>query len=70
MSASPILIDGKIYAASEDGYVYVYPVAPTFKLLARNAVGEGIMATPAVADNRLYIRGKTHLYCIGQLMKD
>jgi outer membrane protein assembly factor BamB len=66
VSASPILIDGKIFAASEDGNVYVLAASPSFKLLAKNALGEAIMATPAVADNRLYVRGATHLYCIGK----
>jgi outer membrane protein assembly factor BamB len=66
MTASPVMIDGKIYAASERGTVYVFAAAPTFKLLAKNPVGELVMATPAVADNRLFIRGKTHLFCIGK----
>lgn len=65
MTASPILIDGKIYAASEDGYVYVYPAEPRFDLLARNQVGEAMTATPAVSGNRLFIRGSHHLFCIG-----
>jgi outer membrane protein assembly factor BamB len=65
-SASPILIDGKIYALGEQGTVFVYRASPTFKLLAKNAVGEGVMATPAVADNRLFIRGSEHLICIGK----
>jgi outer membrane protein assembly factor BamB len=64
--ASPILIDGKIYAIDEEGRVFVYAAAPVFKLLARTPMGEPVMATPAVADNRLYIRGHSHLYCIGK----
>lgn len=66
VTASSILIDGKIYTISEDGTVYVYRAAPTFELLAKNSVGEDVFATPAVANQRLYIRGKTHLFCIGQ----
>jgi outer membrane protein assembly factor BamB len=66
MTASPILIDGKVYAVSEDGVVYVFPAAPTFQLLAKNALGEPVMATPAVADGRLYIRGRDHLFCIAR----
>jgi outer membrane protein assembly factor BamB len=66
MSASPILIDGKIYAASEDGYVYVFAAAPTFKLLAKNPIGETIIATPAVADGHLLVRGSNHVFCIGK----
>jgi len=38
--ASPILVDGKIYAASEEGDVFVFPAAPKFELLARNRIGE------------------------------
>ncbi|HLJ94674.1 MAG TPA: PQQ-binding-like beta-propeller repeat protein [Gemmataceae bacterium] len=66
VSASPILIDGKIYTISEDGIVFVFPAATNFKLLAKNNMGEPVYATPAVADNRLYIRGKAHLFCIGK----
>jgi outer membrane protein assembly factor BamB len=66
VTASPILVDGKVYAVSVRGDVYVFEAAPTFKLLARNAIGEPVSATPAVADNRLFIRGKTHLFCIGK----
>jgi outer membrane protein assembly factor BamB len=64
--ASPILIDGKIYAVNDNGTVFVFPAAPTFKLLAKNSVGESVKATPAVADNRLFIRGIHHLFCIGK----
>jgi outer membrane protein assembly factor BamB len=66
VTASPVLIDGKVYAISEDGVVYVFEAAPIFKLLAKNALGEPVSATPAVADNRLFIRTKTHLICIGK----
>jgi outer membrane protein assembly factor BamB len=65
-TASPVLIDGKIYAISENGTVFVFPADTTYKLLAKNSVGEQVYATPAVADGKLYIRGKTSLYCIGK----
>jgi len=64
--ASPLIIDGKVYATSAVGDVYVFAAEPTFRLLARNALGEGVRATAAVADGRLYIRGERHLYCIGK----
>lgn len=66
ISASPILVNGKIYAVNEAGTVYVFEAAPAFKLLAKNSVGEKVEATPAVADGRLLIRGESHLFCIGQ----
>jgi outer membrane protein assembly factor BamB len=65
-SASPILINGKVIAAGEDGTVYVFEAANKFNLLAKNSLGEPIMATPAVADGRLYLRGSEHLFCIGK----
>jgi outer membrane protein assembly factor BamB len=69
-NASPLVIDGKVYAASVAGDVYVFAAEPTFRLLARNELGESIRATAAVADGRLYLRGNTHLFCIGKSRKE
>jgi outer membrane protein assembly factor BamB len=69
-NASPLVIDGKIYAANVAGDIYVIAAEPAFRLLARNSLGEVIRATPAVADGRLYIRGNTHLFCIGKSHKE
>ncbi len=65
-TASPILVDGKVYAIAKDGAVYVFEAATKFKLLARNTVSEAVSSTPAVADNHLFIRGEKHLFCIGK----
>jgi outer membrane protein assembly factor BamB len=65
-TSSPVMIDGKMVAASEEGDVYVLAAEPTFRLIAKNALGERVRATPAVANNRLYIRGQDHLFCIGK----
>jgi outer membrane protein assembly factor BamB len=64
--ASPIMIDGKIYAATEDGDVFVFAAEPTFKLLAQNSIGERFVASPAVVDGRLYLRGQNNLICVGK----
>jgi outer membrane protein assembly factor BamB len=64
--ASPLLIDGKVYATSSTGDVYVLAAEPTYRLLARNSLGETVRATAAVVDGRLYIRGDRHLFCIGK----
>ncbi len=66
MTASPLLIDGKVYAVSEPGNVFVFAAEPQYRLLARNEVGERVRATPAVSDGRLYIRGERHLFCFGK----
>ncbi|HZZ79379.1 MAG TPA: PQQ-binding-like beta-propeller repeat protein [Gemmataceae bacterium] len=64
--ASPLLIDGKIYATTAAGDVFVLAADPKFQQFARNALGEVVRATPAVAGGRLYIRGERHLFCIGK----
>ena len=65
VSASPIMVNGKIYVINEQGSVFVISADPMkFKQLGRASVGEQVYATPAVADGRLFIRGSTHLFCI------
>lgn len=66
VTASPVLIDGKIYSVNEGGRVSVFAAEPKFKLLAENDLKEGVYASPAVANGRLYIRGTTHLFCLGK----
>jgi outer membrane protein assembly factor BamB len=66
INASPIQIDGNVYVATEEGDVYVYRAAPAFKLLAKNSLGEGVRATPAVSNGRLFIRGERRLCCIAK----
>ena len=63
--ASPIVANGKIYAAREDGVVFVARCDEKFELLASNTLGETIVASPVPVDNRLLIRGEQNLFCIG-----
>jgi hypothetical protein len=36
---------------------------PKLKYLAKNDVGESCVATPAIAENRIYVRTVNTLYC-------
>ncbi|PYP83129.1 MAG: pyrrolo-quinoline quinone [Blastocatellia bacterium AA13] len=63
-SASPIAADGKIYLSSEDGDIFVVKAGPTYELLADNAMGEVMMATPAISDGMIFVRGQNTLFCI------
>lgn len=56
-SASPILIDDKIYAVGEDGLVAVVAADREFKLYGKSPIGDDAFATPAVANGRVYFRG-------------
>ena len=63
--ASPIACaDGRIYFGSP-GKSYVIKAGPKFELLATNDLNDGHYTTPAVSNGRLFIKGKTHLWCIG-----
>jgi outer membrane protein assembly factor BamB len=65
-TASPVAADGKLYFTSEEGEVYVVRAADRFELLARNALGEVTMATPAISQGRLFFRTKEHLVAVGR----
>lgn len=62
---SPVLIDGKIYANSKEGETIVLEAADTYKLVARNPLGEASYSTPCVDGSRLYLKTFTHLVCVG-----
>jgi outer membrane protein assembly factor BamB len=55
-SASGIAADGKLYFSSEEGTVFVIKAGPTFELLARNAMKDICMATPAISGNSIFFR--------------
>jgi outer membrane protein assembly factor BamB len=65
-SASPVASDGKIYLASEDGDVFVVKAGPTYELLATNPVGQVVMASPAISDGLIIVRGVKEVIAIGQ----
>lgn len=64
-SASPIAADGHLYIASEDGEVFVVKAGPEHELVATNSVGELLMATPAIANGMLIVRGIKHVFAFG-----
>jgi len=65
-TASPVASDGKIYLSSEDGDVFVVRAGPKHELLATNPVGEVMMATPAISDGLVIVRGINHLFAFGE----
>jgi len=67
--ASPVAADGKIYVAGENGFIVVLSTGPKLKILAKNDMGEPCIATPAIADGRLFIRTRESIYCISDEAK-
>ena len=66
-SASPIATaDGRIYWASP-GRTYVLKASSKLEVLATNDLDDGADYTSAaIAEGRIYIKGKVHLWCIGK----
>jgi len=63
--ASPVAGDGKIYLAGENGVVLVLKDNAEYEMLAKNDMGESIVATPAIAGGSLFIRTRTKVLSIG-----
>ncbi|MCC7083781.1 MAG: PQQ-binding-like beta-propeller repeat protein [Pirellulales bacterium] len=62
---SPVRAGNRIYCMSSDGDVVVIEAAKKYKLLAKNSLGEGTRATPAIAGGRMYLRTDSHLISLG-----
>jgi len=64
--ASPVAGDGNVYFPSKEGVVFVIRAGPKFELLAKNDMGEGIVASPAISEGQIFLRGEKHLFCIAR----
>ncbi|MEZ5384049.1 MAG: PQQ-binding-like beta-propeller repeat protein [Prosthecobacter sp.] len=62
--ASPVAADGKVFVAGKNGFVVVLEDGPEMKVLGKNDIGEEIIATPSIADGRLFIRTRESLVCV------
>jgi outer membrane protein assembly factor BamB len=65
-SASPVAADGKIYLSNEDGEMLVVAAGNEFKQIAASSMGETLMATPAISEGVMYVRGRSTLFAIGR----
>ena len=65
-SASPVAADGKLYLSNEDGEMLVIAAGPAYAHLATNSMNETLMATPALSEGVMYVRGASTLFAIGR----
>jgi hypothetical protein len=56
--------DGKLYLPSEDGDIFVVKAGLQYELLNWNEMGEILMASPAISDGMLIVRGRHHVFAI------
>lgn len=62
--ASPVGADQRIYITGRNGTTLVLQRSAELKVLARNRLDDRLDASPALAGNRLFLRGSRFLYCI------
>ncbi|MNC89745.1 hypothetical protein D3C83_57250 [compost metagenome] len=65
-SASPVVVDGKVFFTNDDGETFVLRAGREFDLLRVNRLGERTLASPALVDGRWYVRTDRHLVAIGR----
>jgi outer membrane protein assembly factor BamB len=63
-SSSPFAAEGRVYFQDESGLTVVLRAGTTFQKLAENALRERTLASIAVSEGALFIRGEQHLYKI------
>ena len=63
-TASPVAFEGKLLLTSEDGDTFVIKAGPKHEVLGTNSLGEPVLASPAIAAGRIFIRSDKNLYCI------
>jgi outer membrane protein assembly factor BamB len=65
VQASPSISGNRLYVPCVSGLTIVVEVGRTYKELARNEVTEKVVASPAFAPGRIYLRGMNSLYALG-----
>ncbi|MBW8036176.1 MAG: PQQ-binding-like beta-propeller repeat protein [Planctomycetes bacterium] len=63
--SSPLIAGGHLYAAREDGMVFVIKLNDKFEIVSEIDMKDKIIASPIAISNRLLIRTNHHLFCIG-----
>jgi len=64
--ASPSVVGDTLMVVSEKGTVVFVKSGDQYQEIGRAEIGEHVMASPAFADGRIFIRGKKHLFCFGR----
>ena len=67
--ASPSLAGGRLYLFSQKGTAVVVEAARQFKELFRTEMGDGFHASPAFAQDKIFLRGLTNVWCVGKAGK-
>jgi outer membrane protein assembly factor BamB len=63
--SSPLIAGDHLYAAREDGKIFIIKLADKFEIISEIDMEDKIIASPIAISNRLLVRTNKHLYCIG-----
>ena len=63
-SSSPVIANGHVYCTREDGTTFVLADEAEARVVSENRLDGNIVATPAFANDRIYIRSFDSLYCV------
>ena len=63
-TASPVIANGHLITISEIGVSFVVKLDSEATVVSENKLGESVLASPAIAGNKLLIRGEKHLFAI------
>jgi len=64
--ASPVAAEGRVFFLNIEGLCTVVSASPRFDRLIENKLDDQTIASPAISDGRIFIRGNKALYCIGR----
>jgi outer membrane protein assembly factor BamB len=65
-TSSPVAAGKHLYITNEEGRTFVLALGGEYKPVGENDLGESVMATPAIVDGVLYMRGGRNLYAIAE----
>lgn len=62
--ASPVAAEGRVYFLNMEGLCTVVAADDRFQSLASNSLPDATLASIAISDGKLFIRGKERLFCV------
>ena len=68
--ASLVSAEGRVYFVNDFGTVRTVRPGKTYELLAESELGEKVMASPALSEGQLFVRGDKTLFCFGRRVQD
>ena len=58
------VLAGSSLSTRPRGEVFAVKAGPAYELVSTNRMGEPLMATPAISDGVIFIRGQQHLFAV------